>query len=162
MKKIAAIALAGILALSQVACSTDQVTATLGALVNAAATYEDATNPQNKAIVDAVVLNCVDPSLDILNGAGTGLSKAEAIGLACTPSVATLTNNPQLSALALALTTFLDSVKTLSAEAQSTPAGTLAFANSTKAAKIDKGKLKQLRKQVDVIKAKIHSRQVTR
>ena len=67
MKKIAAIALAGILTFSQVACSTDQVTATLGALVNAAATYEDATNPQNKAIVDAVVLNCVDPSLDNLN-----------------------------------------------------------------------------------------------
>ena len=162
MKKIAAIALAGILTFSQIACSTDQVTATLGALVNAAATFEDTTNPQDAPIVNAVVNTCIDPALTILAGTGTGLSKSEAIGLNCDPLVASLTSNPRLGALLAALNTFLDSVKTLSAEAQSTPAGTLAFANSTKAAKINKGKLKQLRKQVDVIKAKIHSRQVTR
>ena len=161
MNRLSAIALAGILALSQVACTKDQVTATLGALVNAAATFEDTTNPQDAPIVNAVVNTCIDPALTILAGAGTGLSKTEAIGLNCDPLVASLSSNPRLGALLAALNTFLNSVKTLTAEAVSTPAGAFAFANSTEAAKpakVDQKKLRELRKQVDAMKAKIAAR----
>lgn len=157
--RIPALALVALLTFSQVACSADQVTATLGALVNAAATYEDTVSPQNKPIVDAVVLNCVDPALNILaDSTQTGLQKSEAIGLACTPALASLTNNTQLSALALALTTFLDSVKTLSAQVQSTTAGRESFRQDPKAAKVNKKELRKLRKQVDAIKAKLAAR----
>ena len=69
-----------------------------------------------------------------------------------------LGNSPGLQAVSAALQAFLDSVKGLTASAQSTPSYALAFAGSTKAAKVDKAKLAKLRVQVQTLKAKLAAR----
>lgn len=146
------------LAFSQVACSQDQITATLGGLVNAAVAAADIARPQDAAVLGQVTGTCIDPAIDILAGPQTGSQKSIAILSACTPIVALLGNGTGLQAVAAALAAFLDSVKGLTAEARSTPAGAFAFANSTSAAKVSKSKLKKIRKQADALKAKLAAR----
>lgn len=145
------------LCVSQVACSQDQVTATLGGLVNAAVAAADIAFPQDGVLLNAVTNDCIDPAISVLNGTGTGASKSVAILTACTPIVGTLGHSTGLQAVSAALSSFLDAVKGLTAELQTTPAGADAFFGSTSAAKVDKKKLRKLRDQVDALKAKLEA-----
>jgi hypothetical protein len=158
MKQIAALALVAILAVSQTACTKDEVTATLGGLVNAAIAAADVVQPQDAALLNGITSQCIDPAINELASSDTGAQKSIAILSACTPEVALLGNSPGLQAVSAALAAFLDSVKGLTASAQSTPSYALAFAGSTSAAKIDKAKLKKIRAQVDLLKAKLATR----
>lgn len=158
MNTVRIIALSGLLSamcLSQVACTQDQITATLGGLVNAAVAAADIVQPQDAALLNSITSDCIDPAISTLSGPGTGSSKSVSILTACAPLVATLGHSTGLQAVSAALSSFLDSVKGLTAELQSTPAGANAFFGSTSAAKVDKGKLKKLRAKVDALKAKL-------
>lgn len=155
MKQFIALALVAVFSLSQVACTKDEVTATLGALVNAAIAAADIAFPQDAAILNQVTSACVDPALSILESSETGAQKSIDILAACTPMVALLGHNTVLQAVSAALASFLDSVRGLTAEAVQTPAGALAFAGSTSAAKVNKAELKKLRAQVAALKAKL-------
>ena len=158
MKQIAALALVAILSLSQTACTKDEVTATLGGLVNAAIAAADIVQPQDAALLNGITTQCIDPAINELASSDTGAQKSIAILSACAPEVTLLGNSPGLQAVSAALQAFLDSVKGLPAEAQSTPAGAFAFASSPKAAKVDQRKLKKIRAQVDQLKAKLAAR----
>lgn len=152
MKKIAVLAF---FTLFCGACTSDQVTATLGDLVNAAVAAADIVAPQDAAILTAVTSTCIDPALTTLQGTATGASKSIAILAACTPLVATLGSSSTLQAVAVALNSFLSSVSGLVADLQSTPSGANAFFGSTSAAKLDQAKLVKLRKQVEALKKKL-------
>lgn len=152
MKKIAVLA---VLSLFCAACTQDQVTATLGALVNAAVAAADIAVPQDAVLLDSVTSTCIDPALTALQSTATGASKSVTILASCTPLVSTLGNSTALKAVSAALSSFLSSVSGLVADAQSTPAGANAFFGSTSAAKLDQAKLKKLRKQVDALKKKL-------
>jgi hypothetical protein len=153
--KILSITVLTLLALSCVACTQDEVTATLGGLVNAAVAAADIVAPQDATLLNAVTSDCIDPALSTLGGTATGSQKSIAILAACAPAVTVLGNSPALQAVSAALTSFLDSVKGLTAEVRSTPVGANAFFGSTSAAKVSKSKLKKLRAQVDALKAKL-------
>ena len=152
MKKIAVLA---VLSLFCAACTTDQVTASLGALVNAAVAAADIAAPQDAVLLNAVTSVCIDPALSTLESTATGASKSVAILASCTPLVSTLGNSTALQATAAALNSFLSAVKGLVAENISTPEYANAFFGSTSAAKVDQAKLKKLRKQVEALKKKL-------
>jgi hypothetical protein len=152
MKRIALLA---VLSLMTVACTQDEVTATLGGLVNAAVAAADIALPQDAVILNAVTAQCIDPALTTLEGTATGAAKSVAILAACAPSLASLGNTPALQAVGGAMNAFLNSVKGLTAEKSSTPEYADAFFGSTSAAKIDQKKLKELRKKVEVLKRKL-------
>lgn len=152
MKRIALLA---VFSLMTVACTQDEITATLGGLVNAAVAAADIVAPQDANILNAVTTGCIDPALTTLEGTATGAAKSVAILKACAPGLASLGNTPALQAVAAALNAFLSSVKGLTAQVNSTPAGANAFFGSTSAAKLDQKKLKELRKKVEVLKKKL-------
>ena len=77
--RFVAIALAVFMALSQVACTKDEVTATLGGLVNAAIAAADIVQPQDAALLNGITTQCIDPAINELASSDTGAQKSVVI-----------------------------------------------------------------------------------
>lgn len=151
MNKIAIVLIAALLL---TACTTDQVTTTLEATVDAAAAYDLATRPQDAPYI-ALVTQCVDSAqIALADGKAPSLQATE-IGLACASAVAAGTGNVNFAAVAQSLSAFLRAIQTTSAQIQfSRPEMVNAFAGS-KIEKLNRKKLQDIRAKIDKLKRDI-------
>lgn len=102
-----------ILGLSLAACTTDQITLTLGALVDAGVAAATIVDPSALPILNEVSA-CVSDSTTILDSTANGINKAGQIASACASAVAATNNAPVgLQAVAAALKTFMNAVSAI-------------------------------------------------
>lgn len=141
------------LCISLAACSSDQITVTLEAAVDAAIAADAVARPQDQAYL-ALAAGCLDQAETILAGTASPAIKSTAIGAACATAVAAgSAAGPGVQAVAIALTTFLRQVSTVAAQIRiSGPVNS--FMSSTPEAKLSKSKLKAIRKKINALKAK--------
>lgn len=154
MKKIVTLI---VLSLSLVACTSDQITLTLAAVVDAAISAATIAAPQDVGILNEVS-GCVDASTGILDSTTTGVNKAGQIASACASAVAATQNAPPiLQAVAAALKTFMTAVSAISNTAD-VPQYTIAVNSflgadaSGKPEKMSHKKLMDIRKKNEKLK----------
>jgi hypothetical protein len=135
------------------ACTSDQVTVSLEAAVDAAIAADAIARPQDAPYL-TLATGCLDQAETILAGTGTPAIKAAQVSAACAAAVAAQVNAPvSVQAVSAALNVFLSHVQQLSAQVQfSNPRMVAAFAGSP-AAKPSKARLAKIRKKLDRLKA---------
>ena len=141
-----------ILALGLTACSSDQVTVTLEAAVDAVIAADSIARPEDAPYL-ALVTSCLSSATSVLASADTPQLKATTIAADCAASVAAgKVGGTTVQAVSAALNAFLMSVETLSAEIQfSRPDLALAFAGN--APHLDRRRLKRIEKKIANLKA---------
>ena len=143
------------LLLSLVSCTSDQVTTTLEAAVDAAIAFDAIARPQDAPYL-AEATSCLDQAEIILaaSNLSTALKSTE-IGAACASAVAAGNGNVDVQAVSAALNAFLKALNVTSAQIQfSNPQMVNAFQGS-KQGKISQAKLKKIRKKIDLLKKKL-------
>lgn len=135
------------------ACTSDQVTASLEAAVDAAIAADSIARPQDAPYL-ALATTCLDQAETILAGSATPAIKAGQISAACATAVAGQASAPvTVQAVSAALNVFLSHVSSLAAQIQlSNPAAVNAFLGSP-VAKLSRSKLKKIRAKLEKLKA---------
>jgi hypothetical protein len=142
------------LLLSLVSCTSDQVTTTLEAAVDAAIAFDAIARPQDAPYL-AEATNCLDQAESILASNLSTTLKSTEIGAACASAVAAGNGNVDVQAVSAALNAFLKALNVTSAQIQfSNPQMVNAFQGS-KQGKISQAKLKKIRKKIDLLKKKL-------
>lgn len=145
----------GILALclGLAACTSDQVTATLEAAVNAAIAADAIARPQDQPILN-VAIECLDNAETVLASAGTTSAKATEIAAACASAVTGLSGNTDMQALSAALNAFLKSVGDTQIALDTRPELAESFASGPKDRIPSRRALNRIRKKLDALKKK--------
>lgn len=142
--------LAAVLALSvlMTACTSDQVTGTLEAAVDAAIAADSIARPQDQPYL-TLATGCMDAAASELESSDAPAIKASKIGLACSQVVSASQGAPiGVQAVVAALNTFLRTVESTKTAYQfSSPAMVSAF-NASPAAKVSTSRLKRIRKKL--------------
>lgn len=140
------------LACTQTACTPDQVTGTLDALLAAADTAASVIAPQDIPTLNLVTA-CADGAITELSSSDSNVQKATITSADCVDAVAAVAKaGSTLSVVANALQVFLNQVTTLE-----TSAAVKASVNHTHI-KVNAKKIRQLRSKLNDIKAKIAAR----
>lgn len=133
------------------ACTAGQITSTLEAAVDAAIAADSIARPQDAPIL-AIVTSCLDQAETELAGTSTPAIKATAIAADCAAAVSAARSSTTLAAVSAALSTFLRTVASTSAEIQFThPEMVNAFAGSS-GEKLSAKALKHIRAKIERLK----------
>lgn len=142
------------LCISLAACTSDQITTTLEAAVEAAIAADTIARPADRPYLD-VTQGCLDAAVSILASTQAPAVKAGLISSICAAAVAAESNAPvTVQAVSAALNAFLRVVAQTSAAIQfSNPAAVNAFLGA-KAAQPSRKKLRRIREKLDALKAR--------
>jgi hypothetical protein len=136
------------------ACTSDQVTQTLEAAVDAAIAADSIARPQDQPYL-TLAQGCLDAAASVLETNGAPGMMATQIGAQCATAVAAEQGAPiTVQAVSAALNTFLRAVTVTTSQIRFSNGLAINAWLASPSGKISKARLKKIRKKLDKLKAK--------